>query len=182
MKRKITYAIIIIFLIVISYVIFFPRINVLSISNRKNPAQRVYSTQAYNEGFCISYTHSVNKGRVHDYYKFHKATGGLLLTSSHFVSYGAGMPELEETEGADFEVLENGYIMNNINRLVPKLVMAVGVIANHTFSPEYYSEKIIGEPAVEIPFTRYFAPQTSLIFEYKKVNFIELQRHGIKGY
>lgn len=179
-KRKITYAVLAFVLLMILYVIFFPWINVLSISNRKNLKQRVYSTQAYEVGFCISYTHSVNKGRVHDYYKIDKNTGDLILTDSHFVSYGAGMPELEETDGASFVLLENGYLMKDINRRVPKLVMAVGVIANHTFSPCYYDGELFGEPLSEIPFTLYFEPQTSLLFECKKINYIDLIRHNLK--
>ena len=99
------------------FLFLFPFLNTLSISNRKNPAQRFYSVKSYKNGFCISYTHSVNKGRVHDYYVFDKNTSELIMTRTHFVSYGAGIPEPEETEGADFEVLENGYIINNINTL-----------------------------------------------------------------
>lgn len=180
-KRKIIYAILLVFVIGILYVIFFPRIDVLSISNRKNPSQRVYSTDAYDVGFCISYTHSVNKGRVHDYYRCDKNTDYMVLTDSHFVSYGAGMPELEETEGAYFVELENGYVLRNINRQVPQLVMAVGLIANHTFSACHYGGEIIGEPLEEIPFTDYFEPQTSLLFKYTKVNYPEYFKHRIKG-
>lgn len=179
-KRRIKYTILIAFLLMILYLIFFPGIWVLSISNRKNPAQRIYSDQAYNVGFCISYTHSVNKGRVHDYYICDKKTKELVMQMTHFVSYGAGMPELEETEGAVFELLENGYLMKNVNRRVPKLMMAVGVIANHTFAPEYYGAEKIGEPLCEMPLKDYFAPQTSLILECKRVNYIDFFKHRIK--
>ena len=179
-RRKIAYGVLVFILLVILYVVFFPRISVLSISNKKNPKQKIYSTQAYEAGFCISYTHSVNKGRVHDYYECDKANGDLILTNSHFVSYGAGMPELEETDGASFVLLENGYLMKNINRRVPKLVMAVGVIANHTFSPCYFGGELLGEPLSEIPFTDFFEPQTSLIFECKKINYIDFMLYGLK--
>lgn len=180
-KRKITYAILALLVAMIAYVIFFPRINVLSISNRKNPSQRVYSTDAYDVGFCISYTHSVNKGRVHDYYECDKSTGYLVLTDSHFVSYGAGMPELEETEGAYFMEMENGYVLKNINRQVPQLIMAVGLIANHTFAACHHGGALIGEPIGEIPLTDYFEPQTSLLFKYTKINYPEYFKHRIKG-
>ena len=158
------------------FLFLFPFLNTLSISTRKNPAQRFYSVKSYKNGFCISYTHSVNKGRVHDYYVFDKNTSELIMTKTHFVSYGAGIPEPEETEGADFEVLENGYIINNINRRVPRLLMAVGIIANHTISECNSSNEIIGEPLNELPLKSYFAPQTSIILEIKRVSLIEYER------
>ncbi len=162
------------------YCFFIPRINVLSISNRKNPKERLYSRDAAALGFCISYTHSVNKGRVHDYYNFDEKSGDLVMEETHFVSYGAGIPEPEETEGAEFKVLENGYLIRNINRQVPELLMAVGIIANHTLSVSYKGGALIGEPLNEVPFTNYFAPQTSLIFERKKINLIEYWLHRYK--
>jgi len=162
-------------------IFFIPVKDVLSVSNRKNPSQRFYSSKAYRYGFIISYTHSVNKGRVHDYYKCNK-DGTLVLNSTHFVSYGAGIPEPEETPGADFTVLNNGYIISNLNRNVPKLLMAVGVIAEHSFAPDnglLYSgiDNIEGE----IFLKDYFAAQTSLIFESKKVNYIDFLIHKVRS-
>ena len=140
-----------------------PSKTVLAIYNRKNPEQRVYSAAGYRNGFIISYTHSVNKGRIHDYYKCDKKQGGLILQSMYFVSYGAGIPEPEEIPGATFTKLDDSYIISNINRFVPKLVMAVGVIADHTFAVDDAEFK-------EIPLKDFFEPQTSLIFEIEKIS------------
>ena len=74
---------------------FLPAVSVLSLSGRKNPDQVFYSAAACKEGFIISYTHSVNKGRVHDYYSF-LPDRTLELYKTQFVSYGAGIPEPEE--------------------------------------------------------------------------------------
>jgi hypothetical protein len=142
--------------------LFTPSKTVLAIYNRKNPEQRVYSARGYRNGFIISYTHSVNKGRIHDYYKCDKKKGGLVLQSMYFVSYGAGIPEPEEIPGATFTRLDDSYIISDINRFVPELVMAVGVIAEHSFAP-------IGRDD-EIFLKDYFAPQTSLIFKIEKVS------------
>ena len=152
----------IILLILGGVALFTPSKTVLEIYNRKNPGERVYSAQGYRNGFIISYTHSVNKGRIHDYYKCDKKQGGLILQSMYFVSYGAGIPEPEEIPGATFVALDNSYIISDINRFVPELVMAVGVIAEHSFAP-------IGRED-EILLTDYFAPQTSLIFKIKKIS------------
>ena len=154
-------------------VIFFaPSKTVLAIYNRKNPEQKVYSAQGYRNGFIISYTHSVNKGRIHDYYKCDKKQGGLVLQSMYFVSYGAGIPEPEEIPGATFTALDDSYIISDINRFVPKLVMAVGVIADHTFAVD-------NADFIEIPLKNYFEPQTSLIFEIEKVSIAGYLAHKI---
>lgn len=133
-----------------------PCIRCVSVSNRKNPAERVLSCAAL-DGFVISYTHSVNKGRVHDFYG---TDGGMLvLEKTAFVSYGAGIPEASETDGARFAVTDDGYVIENLHRRLGRLVMAVGVTAEHTMTVR---DK-------EVLLRTLFAPQTSLIFEIKKV-------------
>ena len=170
MKKKILFTLII---LVIGGVIFFtPSKTVLAIYSRKNPEQRVYSAQGYRDGFIISYTHSVNKGRVHDYYKCDLENRELVLQSTHFVSYGAGIPEPEETPGAEFTVLGDDYTISNINRRMQKLVMAVGVIADHSFAVDNtdFEERALKD---------FFEPQTSLIFEIKKVSPVDYWVHKI---
>ncbi len=145
-----------------------PFVKVLSIYNRKNPSERYFIKADAVEGFEISYTHSVNKGRVHDFYNT-RSDKGLVLTSTRFVSYGAGIPEPEETEGAVFTVTDDGYVISNLERKVPKLTMAVGIIANHglTIGETYYT------------MTDLFAPQTSIIFEKKRVSLINYIFHKL---
>lgn len=164
MKNKISILISIILLA--GVIIFTPAFPVLAISNRKNPGQCFYSYAGYKTGFVISYTHSVNKGRVHDVY-FITKDKKLLLDRTIFVSYGAGIPEPEETPGAEFKVLDNGYEISNLNRIVPKLTMAVGIIANHSIKFSHADE------ACEYPLTDFFAPQTSIILEIKRINLAE---------
>ena len=170
-KKRVIFTSIII-LILGGVALFTPSKTVLAIYNRKNPEQRVYSARGYRNGFIISYTHSVNKGRIHDYYKCDKKQGGLVLQSMYFVSYGAGIPEPEEIPGATFKKLDNSYLISNINRFVPKLVMAVGVIADHTFAVDDADFN-------EIPLKDFFEPQTSLIFEIEKVSIAGYLAHKI---
>lgn len=139
-----------------------PLVSCLSLSNRKNPSERALSRNALR-GFVISYTHSVNKGRVHDYYQC--KDGMLVLQKTHFVSYGAGIPEADETEGAVFETTNDGYVISNLNRRLDKLVLAVGVIAEHAIS--LCSDADMQDN--EVLLRTLFAPQTSLIVEIKKV-------------
>ena len=150
-----------------------PAVRVLSISGRKNPDKVFYSAAACKEGFIISYTHSVNKGRVHDYYRM-LSNGTLELYQTQFVSYGAGIPEAEETPGAFFTVTEDGYFIENLNRIVPRLTMAVGIVANHSIAA---GSKMTFER--ERFLTDFFEPQTSIILEYKKVSLFDYLKHKI---
>ena len=184
MIKKIIFAALAFLIVIAGTVLFVPAKTVLSISNRKNPGQHIYSSEAYKSGFIISYTHSVNKGRVHDFYTCDKDEETLVLQSMHFVSYGAGIPEPEEIPGANFIALENCYIISNINREIPKLVMAVGVIADHTFAVntdqlESNYENDFEHIEGQIFLTDYFPPQTSLIFEIKKVSIAGYFAHKI---
>lgn len=89
----------------------------------------------------------------------------LVLEKTVFVSYGAGIPEASETNGAIFTVTDDGYVIANLNRRLEKLVMAVGVIAEHSITVLNGA----GGQEKEIFLKTIFAPQTSLILEIKKV-------------
>ena len=173
MNKKYAIVIICCSVFLVAAALFTPTKTVLSISSRKNTVKHIYSAQAIPDGFIISYTHSVNKGRVHDYYKCDLENKKLVLQSTHFVSYGAGIPEPEETPGAEFTVLGDDYTISNINRTMPKLVMAVGVIADHTFAVDKagsFDELLLAD---------FFPPQTSLIFEIKKASPVDYWTHKI---
>lgn len=147
-----------------------PFVRVLSISNRKNFSERIYSLDGAKNGFVISYTHSVNKGRVHDFYRPLK-NGGFELFMTEFVSYGAGIPEPYEISGAEFYATEKGYVISNLQRNLPNLSMAVGLVAEHSVS--------FGKTAMDgMNFTEqnefllknFFKPRTNLVFEVRRVS------------
>ena len=148
---------------------FVPAFTVLSISSRKNPEQCFYSIEGAKNGFCISYTHSVNKGRVHDFYK-RTPDNRLILERTVFVSYGAGIPEPGETSGAVFTVLPYGYEISSLNRVLPELVMAVGLIAEHSIAFTDENDKV---EETEHFLKDYFAPQTSLILKIKRTSLFD---------
>lgn len=175
MKKKIiTLITIACFFIITGVSLFSPFLTVLSVSSRKYKPLRFYSIQGYTKGFVISYTHSVNKGRVHDFYK-PTQDKKLELYKTSFVSYGAGIPEPEETPGAVFTVTDDNYVISGLNRIVPRLVMAVGLIAEHSITFDEAFE--VGQK--EFYLTDFFEPQTSIIFEYKKVSFITYIFHRL---
>ena len=155
MKKRIVLAA----LVVCAALLFLPALRCVSISNRKNPMERFLSRSALS-GFCISYTHSVNKGRIRDVYECDGDE--IVLQETHFVSYGAGISEADETQGAFFEVEDDSYAIRNLDRRLKKMVMAVGVIAEHSIS--------IGNR--EVFLKSLFKEQTSLVFEIKRVSLI----------
>jgi len=177
MSKKLIH-IIPVFLILAGVIFYTPAITVLAFTNRKNLSERYYSIDGYKNGFVVSYTHSVNKGRVHDYYDC-QSNGTLVLDRTIFVSYGAGIPEPEETPGAEFTVTKQGYEISNLQRYVPKLVMAVGIVANHSVAfgkdPDFQ-----GNDVKEYFLTDYFKPQTSLYLETKKISLLEFLTHKLK--
>jgi hypothetical protein len=107
-----------------------PLVRVLSV--RGEGMSVLLSREAVREGFVISYTHSVNKGRVHDFYACEG--NALVLEKTVFASYGAGMPEAEETPGSGFSVTDSGYELVGLDRRTDELCLAVGLTARHSIA------------------------------------------------
>lgn len=155
------------FFILAGVLLLIPAKPVLVISDREDRTNCYYSASGYRNGFIISYTHSVNKGRVHDYYRS-ADSDELELYQTQFVSYGAGIPEPEETAGAVFSVEDGCYTISNLHRVLPRLNMAVGLVANHSIN--------IGN--TEIPLTDFFPAQTGITLQFKRVNLADyIWRH-----
>ena len=135
---------------------FLPLVRCVSIRGRIDGGKAVCSRKAL-EGFEISYTHSVNKGRVHDI--FSVEGNELVVEKSRFVSYGAGIPEVQDSPDASFTVLDDGYQISWYNRRMESFDMAVGLVANHSL-------KIGGR---EIPMQELFPPQTGIRFKVERL-------------
>ncbi|MBR7080662.1 MAG: DUF1850 domain-containing protein [Treponema sp.] len=133
-----------------------PSVKCVSISERNNKGNSVCSRKAL-DGFEIAYTHSVNKGRVHDC--FSVQGDELVVEKSRFVSYGAGIPEVQDAPDAVFTVLDDGYQISWQDRRMKSFDMAVGLVANHSI--------IIG--GREIPMQELFPPQTGIRFKVERV-------------
>ena len=164
-----------IFILIFGAFFLVPVIPVLSITNRKAPNQKVYSIGGFKNGFIISYTHSVNKGRVKDYYTI-KSDYTLLCDKSVFLSYGAGIPEPQDFPDAVFSVTSEGYTITNINRNLKKLTMAVGIIANHSITilnSNIVNSQTEFSDSKEFFLTDFFEPQTSINLQIKRVSLIK---------
>lgn len=112
-----------------------------------------------NKEFVISYTHSVNKGLVRDYYIIRDKN--IILSKTRFVSYGAGIPEPEKRQ--KFRETEDYIEISDINRKIDNLYLFVGTIANHKIE--------IDEKKIELK--EIFKPQENIKIEYKILSIFE---------
>lgn len=121
---------------------------------------------ASGTSFEISYTHSVNKGRVADAYT--ADSRGITLEATRFVSYGAGMSD--PAPGNTFASADGRIEIGNINLHIPVLYLAVGVVAGHEISCGGTSWVLAD----------IWPPQTTLAISYRKASvfdYIRSARH-----
>ena len=135
-------------LIIILFIPIFPK---LLINNK------IFNIE--KKEFIISYTHSVNRGRVRDYYIIKSKY--IILSKTRFMSYGAGIPEPEKRQ--KFRETEDYIEISDINRKIDNLYLFVGTIANHRI-------EIDGE---EIELKKIFKPQENIKIEYKILSIFE---------
>lgn len=135
-------------LIIILFIPIFPK---LLINNK------IFNIE--KKEFVISYTHSVNRGRVRDYYIIKSKY--IILSKTRFMSYGAGIPEPEKRQ--KFRETEDYIEISEINRKIDNLYLFVGTIANHKIE--------IDEKKIELK--EIFKPQENIKIEYKILSIFE---------
>lgn len=135
-------------LIIILFIPIFPK---LLINNK------IFNIE--KKEFIISYTHSVNRGRVRDYYIIKSKY--IILSKTRFMSYGAGIPEPEKRQ--KFRETEDYIEISEINRKIDNLYLFVGTIANHKIE--------IDEKKIELK--EIFKPQENIKIEYKILSIFE---------
>ena len=135
-------------LIIILFIPIFPK---LLINNK------IFNIE--KKEFIISYTHSVNRGRVRDYYIIKSKY--IILSKTRFMSYGAGIPEPEKRQ--KFTETEDYIEISDINRKIDNLYLFVGTIANHKIE---FDEK-------KIELKEIFKPQENIKIEYKILSIFE---------
>ena len=104
----------------------------------------------------------MNKGRVRDFFRVEDDR--LKIFKTEFPSYGAGMPELQETPGAIFKIADDAFLMEYERDVGKKFFLAVGIFARHSIEiggKEFFLED-------------FFAPQTRLEFQLKRISCAEL--------
>lgn len=141
----------------------FPRLVLKSVKDNNK-----YIYHLEKKEFIILYTHSVNKGRVRDYYIIDE-NGNIILDKTTFVSYGAGIAEPENNE--NIIIKDDNIEINNINRIIKDFYLFVGIIAEHSITIDDN----------EIMLKSLFKPQTNINIKYRNVSLIELIKNIIRG-
>lgn len=141
----------IIVLLALIIILFIPILPKLLINNK------IFNIE--KKEFIISYTHSVNRGRVRDYYIIKSKY--IILSKTRFMSYGAGIPEPEKRQ--KFRETEDYIEISDINRKIDNLYLFVGTIANHKIE--------IDEKKIELK--EIFKPQENIKIEYKILSIFE---------
>ncbi len=150
------------FLIII---LFVPFIEQFTISNQKTN-NIVFSDSIDNyKSFCVSFTHSVNRTPVNEYYRIEG--NKFIAYKTTFYSYGAGMPDGSENPDAEMKFNDDGLVeINNINREFSEFTYMVGTYAEHTLHTENASFKL----------EKYVEPQEPALFKIKRVSIYDILR------
>lgn len=157
--------ILIIFILLIVIVIFFiPLVEQFTISNGKTNNIVFFGSIDKYRNFYISFTHSVNKTQVNEYYRIDGKK--FIVYKTTFYSYGAGMPDGSENPNALMKFKDGAVEIDNINREFDQFSYMVGTIANHTLNTEIESFKL----------EKYVEPQESALFKIKRVSIFNILR------
>ncbi len=119
------------FILAVSFFLFYPFYNVLQISNVRNGTVLFCARMVQNEEFILSFIHSVNRRPVFDTVRI--KGNHLLIIKSRFDSLGAGMPEAS-SNGNPLKLGKDGWLECMVNLSVKELTFFLGFVANHTLS------------------------------------------------
>lgn len=115
--------------------------------------------------FSVSYIHSVNKSRITDFFSFDEK-GGVVLVSSRFSSFGAGVASYPEENSSFFSNKKNYIDYEGINRPIDNLVIFVGTEAKHSLEVSPDNKSILLEELAPV--------QTRLGFSMRKISTVSL--------
>lgn len=153
LKKVIICISVIVVIIALLFIPLFPRLVLNSVKNNK--VNFIFNIN--KKEFLISYTHSVNKGRIRDYYIIN-TNNDIVLDKTRFVSYGAGMSDPQNDENI---IITDDYIeINNIKKQIKDLYLFVGIVADHRIELD----------GKEIKLNTLFDPQVNIKIQYKRVS------------
>jgi hypothetical protein len=138
-----------------------PRGGVLEIRLWPDGGGVLCAAMGRDETFVVAFTHSVNRRPVYD--TLRAAGDHLVIVSSRFDAFGAGMPESTTGEGT-LEVAGDGWLQWTVNRPVPEVTLRVGRVAGHRL-------RLKGR---EIPLTDLAEPGAPLTLRVRRARFSDL--------
>jgi len=159
---------ILVFLIAAVFFLFYPVKDCFVLEDAGDESILYCSSYIPDMIFGISYMHSVNKSKITDYFTL-KQNGVLILTSSRFSSFGAGVATFPEESGS-FSTEKDYINYTGIDRVIEDLVVFVGTVADH----------ILILPESSIHLSEIAPPQTDLRFKLDRLSASELVYYYIK--
>lgn len=119
------------------------------------------------DNFSITYIHSVNKSPVEDQFYINNSYT-ILIQKSIFKSFGAGVPSNPD-EGGKFVFYNDRIEVVDISRKIEKMILFVGVIADHHFLMN----------GKDIKLNELSSPQRSVQFLVKKITVYQYLKYII---
>ena len=107
---------------------------------------------------------------MHDFYACEG--NALVLEKTVFASYGAGMPEAEETPGSGFSVTDSGYELAGLDRRTDELCLAVGLTARHSIALRQAGADGGEDMGEELYLQDVFAVQTPVRIRVRRVSLL----------
>lgn len=153
-------------LVAAAALLFFPAGFALCLSEYDRPSRMFVAPVAPGQSFTVSYTHSVNRGRIFDEFDI-MGDRTLRLTRTRFVSWGAGMSD--PSEGGFLEKTADGYQMNWENREFRSFLLSVALLGDH---------RIEMADGVSV-LADLFAPQTRVLIECRAVSVFDRIRSRV---
>lgn len=147
------------FVVTLGFIGLWPCFSVLRISHPQNDRTLYCTSMKPGEEFVLAYVHSVNRRPVYD--TLRAAGDHLVIVSSRFDSFGAGMPD--GTDG-QLTFAPDGWLVYRVERPVAEVVVRVGRVAEHTLH--------IKEQALVL--ARLAPPGSPLRFKVTRVAIVDL--------
>lgn len=117
----------------------------LLLTNEQTGAALFCAPARNGSQFAVSFTHSVNKSLVTEYYRIEN--GVIYLDSLRYYTFGAGMPT-EPEEAQTMRFADGAIIIEGFNRPMPYLCYSIGRIAGHAL---HLREKTIPLNTLDAP-------------------------------
>ena len=152
------FAVLIVFALIAALLAFLPLMPQLRVYSAGDGRTVICRPVHPADSFTVTYTHSVNKSPVTDYFVI-TGTYEIMVTKTRFFSYGAGIPEPEPGQKIR---TKDGYIeISNIDRILPSYRLFIGLFADHRLT-------FAGEPTLHL--AELAQPQTTLVFEIRRAS------------
>ena len=148
---------VLVFGVILSILPIFP---VLTLQNVDTGKRLVHISFKGEKEFAVSFTHSVNKTPVTEFYMIQNKK--IVLIQAEYYSFGAGMPEMAEYPGASLEIFDGTLRLTGLNLPVSNLIYRVGTVAEHQLLINH--QKIALQELSPI--------QTGIQFSYEKIGLL----------